>query len=92
MSRKKPEPKPNYDVMFRSAVTALQGTYNAWKAARLKELRMSWFGDDGTYTEMDGIGEVRVQAFHLLHDIQGLQKEVEKYRRLMEGEEDEQIH
>ena len=86
MSRK--EPEPNYDLMFRSTVTALQVTYNAWKAARIKELRMTWFGDDGNYCEFEGVGKIRIQASHLLHDIQRLQKEVEKYRRLKEGEED----
>ena len=89
MSRKKTEPKPNYELLFKSAVTALQVTYNSWKAARIKEIRMSWFGDDGNYCEFEGVGEIRIQASNLLHDIQRLQKEVEKYRRLMEGEKDE---
>lgn len=86
MSKK--ELKPNYDMMFRSAVTALQTTYAAYKVAREKELKMSWYGDDGAYCELEGIGQVRIQASDLLHELNRLKTQVEEYRRLMEGAED----
>lgn len=90
MQRKKT--KPNYDLMFQSAVAALQTTYSAYKVAREKELSMSWYGDDGSYRELEGIGKVRVTASELLHEINMLKAQVEEYRRLMEREKDEQIH
>lgn len=89
MSRKKTEPKPNYELMFKSAVLALQTTYSAYKVAREKELYMSWYGDDGSYRELEGIGKVRVTASELLHEINMLKAQVEEYRRLMEREKDE---
>lgn len=87
MSRK--EPKPNYDLMFRSAVTALQIAYDNYKTARKKELECTWVGMDGRFVELEGIKDIRVKASGYLHDVERLKKEVEKYRRLMEGEKDD---
>lgn len=87
MTRKK-EQTPNYELLFKSAVTALQTAYGEYKKVRVKEIRYSWFADDGTYTEMDCVRELRIKASEYLHDVERLKKEVEKYRRLMEGAEE----
>lgn len=86
MTRKKTE--PNYELLFKSSVTALQTAYGEYKKVRVKEIRYSWFADDGTYTEMDCVRELRIKASEYLHDVERLKKEVEKYRLLVEGAED----
>ena len=87
MSRKRPE--PNYDLMFRSAVTALQIAYDNYKTARKKELECTWVGMDGRFVELEGIKDIRVKASEYLHEVERLKAHVEEYRRLMEGAEDD---
>lgn len=87
MSRKRPE--PNYDLMFRSAVTALQIAYDNYKTARKKELECTWVGMDGRFVELEGIKDIRVKASEYLHEVERLKAQVEEYRRLMEGAEDD---
>ena len=86
MTRKKTE--PNYELLFKSAVTGLQIAYDGYKTARRKELEMTWVGMDGRFVELNGIGDVRVKASEYLHEVERLKAEVEKYRELMEGVED----
>jgi hypothetical protein len=86
MTRKKT--KPNYELLFKSAVTGLQIAYDGYKTARRKELEMTWVGMDGRFVELNGIGDVRVKASKYLHEVERLKAEVEKYRELMEGAED----
>jgi len=87
MTRKK-EPKPNYELLFKSAVTGLQIAYDGYKTARKKELEHTWVGMDGRFVELEGIKDIRVKASEFLHDVERLKKEVEKYRLLVEGAED----
>ena len=88
MTRKK-EPTPNYELLFESSVEALQIAYGKYKTLRKKELECTWVGMDGRFCELKGIGDIRVKASEYLHDVERLKSEVEKYRNLMEGAEDE---
>ena len=45
MSRRKPT--PNYQLMFKSAVCALQDAYAEYKKARVKQMQWTFFGNDG---------------------------------------------
>lgn len=44
MSRRKPT--PNYQLMFESAVGALQNAYAEYKKVRTKQLRWTFFDND----------------------------------------------
>ena len=77
MTRKQPE--PNYDLMFRSAVSKLQGDYNLLKNAITEDLRWSWYGDDGTFARLSGheerqqkITELRKRILFDLHEVERL--------------------
>lgn len=86
MTRKKTE--PNYELLFKSAVTGLQNTYSQYKTAMTRALQYTWYGDDGNYAELDSAIEQRDKAHRLWYEVDRLKAQVEEYRNLMEGAED----
>ena len=73
-------PEPNYGLMLKSAVTALQGDYNLLKNAQIESIRWTWFDSDGNYVELSG-GLERLRKIEVLYDrVANDLKEVEKYR------------
>lgn len=80
--------KPNYELLFQSAVSALKQTYEEYKKATIEAIKWTWYGQDGNYSEMDFVAKTREKAHRLWYDCDRLKAEVEEYRKLMEGEED----
>lgn len=86
MRRKQPE--PNYGLMFRQAVTALQMDYSLLKNAQINELRNGWFDNNGDFVELAGYKERGAKVTELVKRVCEDLKEVERLRRLRY----EQIH
>ena len=89
MTRKQPE--PNYDLMFRQAVTKLQIDYSALKNAQMNQIRNAWFGKDGEFIELAGAEERAAKICELFDRVSLDRQEVERIRKLKEGTEDELV-
>lgn len=84
MSRKKKEPTPNYEIMFRCAVSALQSAYEEYKRATIEELKMSFIGNEGGICWYNGIEKKEKQREEALKEAARLSKEVEELRKKVE--------
>lgn len=80
MTRKQPE--PNYDLMFRSAVSKLQGDYNLLKNAITEDLRWSWYDNEGNMVRLSGYEERTEKINGLRERITFDLSEIERLRGL----------
>lgn len=86
MSRKKPT--PNYQLMFESAVGALQNAYSEYKRARAEQLRWTFFDNDGRFCFLDGYKERKERVDNAEKEVERMLKEVEKLRERKGGEDE----
>lgn len=84
MSRRKPT--PNYQLMFESAVGALQTEYAEYKKATTEELRWTFFDHDGNFCFLDGYEKRRKRTEDAKEKIARLLKEIERLRELKGGD------
>lgn len=82
MSRKKPT--PNYQLMFESAVVALQLAYSEYKKARAEQLRWTWFNNDGRFSFLDGYKERKERVDNAEKEVARLMQVVEDLRERRE--------
>lgn len=80
MSRK--QPKPNYDMLFQSAVYDLQMIYNEYKKNMEEYLKCTWYDDDGKFCILSGSGSIRDKIKNLEKRLIYANETVEKYREL----------
>lgn len=81
----KREPTPNYDLMFQSAVSALQSAYFEYKKARAEQLRWTFFDNDGRFCFLDGYKERKERVDNAEKEVARMLKEVEKLRERKGG-------
>lgn len=84
MSRRKPT--PNYQLMFESAVCALQEAHAEYKKARVKQLQWTFFDNDGRFCFLDGYKELKERIDNAEEEVARLLKEVERLRELRGGD------
>ena len=84
MSRQKPT--PNYQLMFESAVSALQNAYAEYKKARAEQVRWTFFDNDGRFCLLDGYKERKERVDNAEEEVARLLKEVERLRELKGGD------
>ncbi len=77
---------PNYSLILKSAIASLQDTYAAYKKAITKNLSLTWYSDDGTFTYLAGIEERTEHIKELEKEIIRLQFKIEEIKGLMERE------
>ena len=83
----KREPTPNYDLMFQSAVGALQNAYSEYKKARREQLRWTFFDNDGNFAFLDGYKERKERVDNAEKEVARLMKVVSELRDLKGGAE-----
>ena len=84
MSRRKPT--PNYQLMFESAVCALQNTYAEYKKAKVKQMQWTFFDNDGRFCFLDGCKKLKERIDNAEEEVARLLKEVERLRELRGGD------
>ena len=84
---RRPKPKPNYDLLFKSAVYELQMKYADYKKAVAESLKWTFYDDEGNFCILSGWAERNEKIVSLEKQITVANAEVEKYRRLREGEQ-----
>lgn len=91
--RKKKELIPNYDIMFKSAVSMLQTTYSELNKVQRKIFEFEhrgWFNQDGyyivTFTEEGYREELAKKEHYLAEQLEYYIREVERLRKLKENE------
>lgn len=84
MSRRKPT--PNYQLMFESAVGALQIAHEEYKKATAEELRWTFFDNDGNFCFLEGYEKRQKRTEDAKKEVARLLREVERLRELKGGE------
>lgn len=84
MSRRKPT--PNYQLMYESAVGALQNAYADYKKATAEELRWTFFDHNGRFCFLDGYEKRRKRTENAKEEVARLMKEVNDLRGLKGGD------
>ena len=84
MSRRKPT--PNYQLMFESAVCALQNAYVEYKKARVKQMQWTFFDNDGRLCFLGGYKELKERIDNAEEEVERLLKEVERLREIRGGD------
>ena len=82
----KRKPTPNYDLMFQSAVGALQNAYSEYKKARAEQFRWTFFDNDGRFCFLDGYKERKERVDNAEKEVARMLKKVEKLRELKGGD------
>lgn len=80
MGRKRP--KPNYDMLFQSAIYELQRTYAEYKITMAECLKWTWYDDDGKFCILSSLKSRRDKINSLEKKLILVSAEVEKYREL----------
>jgi len=75
----KKQPEPNLQLL-KSAISALQVTYNDYKTAIIKDLQFSWYTDDGEFTFLAGAEERKKQIADLGKEVVRLQVKVDEIK------------
>lgn len=84
MSRRKPT--PNYQLMFESAVGALQNAYAEYKMATAEELRWTFFDHNGNFCFLDGYEKRRKRTENAKEEVARLMQEVKQLRKKLGGD------
>ena len=84
MTRRKPT--PNYQLMFESAVGALQNAYAEYKKARHEQLRWTFFDNEGRFCFLDGYKERKERVDNAEEEVARLMKVVNDLRGLKDGD------
>lgn len=84
---KNKEPTPNYDLMFQSAVSALQSAYSEYKKAISEELRWTFFDNDGNYCFLDGYEKRRKRTESAKEEVARLMGLVNELRNKIGGDD-----
>ena len=82
----KREPTPNYDIMFQSAVSALQSAYSEYKKESSEELRWTFFDNNGQFCFLDGYAERHQRTEKAKEEVARLMEEVSRLRDLKGGD------
>ena len=85
---RKKKPKPNYDILFQSAVNALQIAYQEYKKAVIESLKWTSYDKDGHFCILGDWEARNENVKNIERKIALASAEVEKYRRLREGEQE----
>lgn len=80
------EPTPNYELMFESAVSALQTAYTEYKEAVNEELRWTFFDSDGQFGILSGYADRAKRTNDAEREVMRLRCEVDRLRGLKGGE------
>lgn len=83
MSRRKPT--PNYQLMFESAVGALQNAYAEYKKARTEQYRWTFFDNNGNFCFLEGYKKRKERVDTAEKEVARLMKEVEELRKKIGG-------
>lgn len=83
MSRRR-EPTPNYNIMFESAVSALQNAYSEYKKAKAEELRWTFFNHDGRFCFYAGYEERKKRTENAEKEVARLSQIVNELRERRE--------
>jgi len=91
--RKKKELTPNYETMFKSAVSMLQTTYSELRTVQRKIYdfeHAGWFNNEGyyciTHTDNDFMEDLAKKEHYLAEQLEYCIREVERLRKLKENE------
>lgn len=87
------EPTPNYDIMFKSAVSMLQTTYTDFAKTQREIFNFEhggWFNNEGYYcitlTDEDYMEDLAKKEHYLAEQLEYCIREVERLRKLKENE------
>lgn len=72
--------EPNYEVLFKSAVTALQVDYGKLKAAQIEAIKWTFVDSDGHFYELAGCEERRKQVVEFENRVAEDLKEIYRLR------------
>lgn len=78
------KPTPNYQLMFESAVGALQLAYAEYKKARHEQLRWTFFDNDGNFAFLDGYKERKERVDEAEKEVARLMQVVKELRERRE--------
>lgn len=87
---KKKELEPNYEILFRSAVTSSQLFYNEYKKALIGICRNRFINNDGRLSVIAGEEERIKKAEEIKKALEKALIEVEYYRNMLEAKEQEE--
>ena len=85
----KKQPKPNLQIILKSAIAALQVTYNNYKTAVIKDLEYTWYSDNGEFTFLAGVEERRKKIADLGEEVVRLHAKVDEIKNEMEADKAE---
>lgn len=92
---KKKELTPNYEIMFKSAVSMLQTTYSELNNVQRKSYEFEhggWFNNEGYYcitlTDEDYMEDLAKKEHYLAEQLEYCIREVERLRKLKENDKD----
>lgn len=78
------KPTPNYEIMFRSAVSSLQDAYERYKKEIKEDLDCTFIGNDGRLSYMAGKEERVERIDQAGMDVTRLMEEVGELRKRVE--------
>ena len=76
-------------MLFDSAVCGLQRAYNDYKRAVFEDLKWTWYDQEGNFCILGDAKARKEKIANAEKDVKYMQGEVEKYRRLKDGEQDD---
>lgn len=82
----KNDPTPNYELMFQSAVGALQNAYKEYKNAVCDELWRTFFDSDGHFSVLSDHEKRAKRTTDAEIEVMRLRCEVDRLRALKGGE------
>ena len=75
--------KFNYEMLYKSAVFALQETYRQYKKAINDCLKWSFIDDKGTFCALSGHEERQAKAVELWNEVLRIQSDLERIKQQM---------
>jgi len=79
---KRIQQEPNYQLLFNSAICALQQKYNEYKKAIIKNIEFTWIGNDGEYCFLEGVEERNKKIDELKKEIIRLRFKVDELKEM----------
>lgn len=87
MRKTRKTPEQNMDIAFKFAVITLQSTYNEYKEEVIKNIRNSFYNNDGVYSVQGDYKARQKRIADLNKKVEQLINDVEHYR----GKKNEQV-